>query len=1176
MSSANAEFPSLQLFTLLNIPIAFGPDSNAGSRARFKCGNWLGIFCLLSAVTMHPWALLSQSSASISGTVVDTTGAAVPEAQVVLKNAATNVEQSTITSSSGTYSLINVPPGNYLLEVKKTGFTTARATDVVLGVNQGANFNFTLSPGTVTQSVTVSGQAAAVETSTAELGTVINTRAVTDLPLNGRNFTELLELTPGVSPVSVGQNSGGGGGFAGQAVGTFTFPSVNGQRNRSNMFLLDGVNDLGSFIGNYNYQPIIDDIQEFKVQSHNDLAEFGQVTGGIINVVTRGGTNTLHGSAWEYLRNSAFDARNYFLTSVNPLRQNQFGVTVGGPVVIPHLYHGQNKTFFFFAYEGFRQSQTAQTAYTTPTSAQLGGDFSNLLTRGVIIYNPFTTAPDPNHPGEYTRQPFAGNIIPSNLINSAALLYAKTLFPAPNTSLPGGYNLIDTTPTTVDFDSFSGRIDQNFGQHDFLFGRISSSNQPSDGSAGYPGFANPGQIYGYNIAVHEVHTFGPTSILDVYFGRNLGDDLTQRNFPRAPSGFANSLISAGFSSAYLGGFLSQSAPLIPLIGVTGYLGPGTGDNNIQDTQIANTYEVGASYTKIINRHTIKFGGIYATNNSRSPISGASQATDTFQTSNLEQPTSPSGAATGDALASFLLGLPTSAQYRNVLETEHGGQEDGLFLQDQIQLTPRLTVNAGVRWDVAVWPIYGNTLANGQGYVGDIDLSNGTYLVSAIPPACSSTVGAPCIPGGTLPANVLQTPFGNRALHKTDSSNWQPRVGIAFRATPATSILAGYSRFYDEWNSVIQFSQNAGGNWPSVSELNQDTLNTTVPTSTLENPLSQGGGAVIQPPATPFSETAYYFDPRFKTPYTDQWNLQVEQSLGAGTILTIAYSGSHSTRLDLGGLYNTAEYPAPGDPAQVASRRQYPYITPTNYDKSSGNSNYNALQASVRRTLNHGLSYLVSYTWSKSIDLASSGSFGAEGTLLQNPYDPQADRSVSGFDLTNIISASSNYQLPIGRGQLLNLDNGIANSLLGGWSLNGVLTYTSGTPYSVTVNGDIANVGNTFVQANLVGNPIPSHQSAAEWINPAAFASPPAYNFGTFGRNALRSDAFKDLDVSVFKGFALPHETNIEFRAEAFNVLNDVVFAAPDSVVGDPTFGAVSETATGYNSRELQFALKFKF
>jgi hypothetical protein len=1141
---------------------------SACAASRAGRGALLAGFTLGTAAFLMPSSSLAQSSASVSGTVSDASGAVVPDANVVIQNTGTNVQQATVTSASGTYSLINVSPGDYTIAVTKTGFSTSTLTHVTLGVNQAASFNFTLNPGEVSQQVTVSAETSSVESTTSELGTVIATRAVNNLPLNGRNFTELLELTPGVSPVSVGQNSGGGGGFAGQAIGTFTFPSVNGARNRSNMFLLDGVTDLGSFIGNYNYQPIVDDIQEFKVQSHNDLAEFGQVTGGIVNVVTKSGTNQFHGSVWEFLRNSAFDARNYFLPSVNPLRQNQFGVAVGGPVLIPHFYNGRNKTFFFFTYEGYRQSQAAQSLLTTPTTAQLNGDFSADLAKGVAIYNPFSTAADPNSPGNYTRQPFAGNQIPQNLLSPAALLYAKTLFPAPNTAGQGGTNLIDTTPTKVNSESFTGRIDQSFGEHDLLFGRVSYYDQPSSGSADYPGFASLGDLHGYNIAIHEAHTFNPTTILEGYFGRNFGDDLTSVGFPNAPAGFANQLISAGFSSSYVGGFLSQTAPLIPLIGVAGYLGPGTGDNNLQDTQIANVYQFGGSLTKILGRNTIKVGGVYATNNSRSPISGASESTSAFQTSNLET------ASGGDALASFLLGLPTSAQRRDVVETLHHGSVDGAYIQDQIQLRRDLAINVGFRWDVSVWPIYGNSLTDGQGYVGDINLANGTYLVSAVPPACSSTVGAPCIPGGTLPANVIQTPFANRALHQTDFGNYQPRVGFAYHPLDKTSILGGYSRFYDEWNSVVQYSQNAGGNWPSVSELNQNTLNTTIPNATLQNPLGQGGGTVITPSATPFTQTAYYFDPYFKTPLTDQWNLQVEQGLGQTLVLSVDYVGSHSSRLDLGGLYNTAEFAGPGDAATVASRRQFPYITPTNYDKSTGNANFNALEASLKKSTSNGLTYLLSYTWSKAIDLASSGSFGSEGTLLQNPYNPRADRSVSGFDLRNNISASVNYELPIGTGKLIDIQNPIVNSLAGGWLVNGIATFHSGSPYSVTVNGDIANTGNTFVQADLVGSLAPVAGQKNDWFNPAAFASPSAGTFGTFPRNGLTSDSYKDFDVSAFKTFALPRETAIQFRAEAFNVLNNVVFATPDSTVGDPKFGFV--TSTGNTPRELQLALKLTF
>lgn len=294
-----------------------------------------------------------------------------------------------------------------------------------------------MNPGSTQQTVTVSANAVTVQTTTAELGTVITNKSVDNLPLNGRNFTQLLELTPGASRVSVAQNNAAGVDL--NPIGQFTFPAVNGQRNRSDMFYLDGANDLGSYKGTYNYEPIVDDIQEFKVQSQNDLAEFGGVTGGIVNVVTKSGTNQLHGSLWEFVRNSDFDARNFFQAKVNPLRQNQFGISTGGPVVLPHLYNGRNRTFFFFGYEGFRQSQTAQGLVNTATPAQIDGDFNNLLARGIQLYNPYSTAPDPAHPGQYLRNPFPNDQIPASELSPAAVLYAKTLFPTPSlTENPAG------------------------------------------------------------------------------------------------------------------------------------------------------------------------------------------------------------------------------------------------------------------------------------------------------------------------------------------------------------------------------------------------------------------------------------------------------------------------------------------------------------------------------------------------------------------------------------------------------------------------------------------------------------------------------------------------------------------------------------------------------------------
>jgi outer membrane receptor protein involved in Fe transport len=1124
---------------------------------------------LMGEITLLCRGYGQSASSAINGTITDKSAAQVPEARIILRNVDTNIQRVTSSGSSGTYSITDLSPGRYSLQVTKDGYATGEMTGIVLQVNQTATLDFRLTVGSLQQTLTVSANLSAVESTTSELGTVITTKSVNDLPLNGRNFTQLLTLTPGVSPISVAQNAAGGSGFGGLAVGAFTFPAVNGQRNRSNMFLLDGVNDLASFLGNYNYAPIIDDIQEFKVQSHNDLAEFGAVAGGIINVVTKSGTNVFHGSAWEFLRNEQLDARNFFLPTRNPLRQNQFGVAAGGPALLPHLYNGRNRTFYFFAYEGFRQSQEAQSIVRVPTAAQLTGDFSSLLSQGIQIYNPFSTRPDPLHPGAFQRDPFQGNIIPQNLLSPAAELYA-TLFPPAGPPLPGG-NLYDTTRTLLNQDSYTGRMDQNFGSHDSMLGRVSYFSESSSGSAGYPGALKQIAIDGWNASVQESHVFGQSAVLNVHFGRNLGSDTAALVFPNAPANFTSSLINAGFSPKFIANFTAFPGAVIPSSAIAGYAS--TSAYNGQTEQLANTYEYGGDFTKVLNRHTIKVGYIYSTENFVGPVYAAGESFSSFQTSNLENPQGPSGAGTGDGLASFLLGIPTGSFWRDALVTEHGGAIQGGYVQDQYKVTPRLSLNIGVRYDLSKWPVYGS-LANGSGYVGDLDLSNGTYLISAVPPACSPSRGAPCMPNGVLPANVSVTTNSDRSLHYSDYGNWQGRLGIAYRLHDATSVRAGYGRFYDEWNGVSQTAQNIGGTWPSVGAVNINLQNQNIPSATIGDPLGFGASGLLYPPNTPFGSPSYYYDPHLRTPYVDNWNLELDQQLSSSTTLSIAYVGSHSGRLDLGGLHNTAEFPGPGDTATVASRSPWPYITPTNYDTSAGNSNYNALQVKLNRTTHKGLTYLLSYTWSKSIDLACSGNYGAEGCELQNAYNPQGDRSVSGFDLTNSFSGSFIYDLPFGTGRAFNPSNKIMSYLADGWQVNAIVILYSGVPYDVTYQGDLANTGNTFVRANLAGNPTPGNRTPAEWINTDAFAIPPPYTFGDLGRNSLRSDWYRNLDCSLFRRFPLGDRFQLEFRAEAFNATNSVVFAAPANVINATGFGVVTSTAN--TPRQLQVALKLVF
>lgn len=1118
-------------------------------------------------LTFPSIALNQEAAGNINGTITDATGAIVPGATVTLTNVDKNVSRDTVSNDSGIYGFVDVLPGPYTLRISKPGFNTVNQPKFIVYVNQTATYNFTLAVGSTQQEVTVEAAAIQVQASTAELGTVINTQAVNDLPLNGRNFTQLLTLTPGAAPVSVAQNAGGGGGFAGNAIGSFSFPALNGQRNRSNMFLLDGINDLGSFIGNYNFEPIVDTVQEFKVQSHNDEAEFGQAVGGLVNVVTASGTNTFHGSLWEYLRNSALDARNYFLASVNPLRQNQFGLAGGGPVWIPKVYNGKNRTFFYGGYEGFRQSQSAQTLGLTATQAELNGNFSAVSNQ---LYNPFTTRPDPNSPGSYIRTPFAGNIIPSSLLSPAALLYATTLFPpAVNTGVVGT-NVVDNTPHRVNQDSYQGRIDQTFGEHDVLFGRISYFNQSVSQTAGFPGALNTVALDGWNWALHETHTFNPTTVLELHFGRNWGDDLIAKTFPNAPANFPSQLEQLGFSPNFIGNFRNGYGPFIPLIQISGYIS--TGGNQLQDTRIADIWAFGGDFTKIFNKHTFKFGVSAATDNTRSPIFGASEI---FQSTQTQNPENANG--TGNALASFLLGGPYNAQRRNVLETEHNGWIDGVYIQDQWKVTQRLTLNIGFRYDVTLWPVYG-TPGTPDFYVGDYNLNNGTYIITAKPNACSPVQGFPCLPGGTLPQNVLVTPRYNYAIFHNDYGDWQGRFGLAYRLKNKTVIRGGYGRFYDSWNSVIQLAQNYEGNWPDVGQLIANNLNNPGGTSaSMGDPFNLGSSGVVYPAATPFNQVNWFVDPTaYKMPYSDQWNIGVEQQLGQNTVLSLMYVGSHDLQLNLGGYRNTAVTPGPGDAAVVASRQPYPYITPTFYDQSIGQSKYNAFQFRLQQRSTKGLAYLISYTYSKSMDVACSGSFGAEGCEVQNPYNINAERSVSGFDLPNIFSASVVYQIPLGTGRSYSTGHKALDYILGNWDINGIVSYYSGVPFDVTTsNGDIANTGNVTERANLVlKNPYPANQGATEWINPAAFATPPNYTFGTLGRNSLRSEATKNLDLSIIRRFPFKERYAFEFRAESFNLTNTPVFNTPNNVIGNPNLGVV--TSTRNVERELQFALKFQY
>ena len=1137
-----------------------------------KVGTFAALFvALLLALPAKSFAQLS--TATVNGIVTDSSGAAIPGAKIALRNIQTSVENTTVSNNAGAYSFFNVTPGEYSLEVTAQAFGPKQVPSLTLAVSQVATINFSLVVGTQNSTVTVQGATPQLQTSGANLGTVISTQQVNDLPLNGRNFTELLILTPGVSPVNTGQN--GQSWLSSAAVGsTQLFPDVNGQTSRSDYFFTDGLNNYGAFISTYAVPPIIDAIQEFKIVSHTDSAEFGSVLGGVIDVTTKSGTNSLHGSAWEYARKDIFDARSFFLPTTvakTPYTQNQFGGSIGGPVIIPKLYHGKNKTFFFGAYQGFRYSQISNTPLHVPTATELAGDLSDWPTQ---IYNPFTTRPDPANPGQYISDPFPGNQVPQSLIQQNLTAYAEFAYPkAGNVFDSSGDNALDTTPLTQNQNEWTVRIDQKIGANDSAFFRYSALNSTSVASAGLPNDPSTTELPARNWGASYTHVFTPSLVLQGQFSHTTMPNTSQNFFTQSTTDIAKTL---NFDPAFTTGLVaSQNNVVLPAMSISGYAtNPG---DYVNTNELTNSWEYSGSVEKTLGTHTLHFGGGFTT---MTFASTTAFPIEMFAAQNTADPNPADTVNAGSPLASFLLGVPNGYELsNNAVGTRFGGVID-FYAQDSWKVTSKLTLNYGLRYDITFIPPIGKnslTKFHGGESIGDYDFANGTYVVQKLPPSCSSAGIAPCIPGGVLPDHVVVSPNGKIAQNNYD--NFGPRVGFAYQLGTKSVVKGAFGIVYDNWAAYTQTGQNIVGTWPDVgyaaaSNLNLPSSASATPTITAIDPFGTGGAGGLLPAATPFNQVTFFYDPHRRNPMSDQWNFGVERELDSNTVATLNYVGMVSHRLDVGGFYNTALTPGPGDPQ---SRSLYPYAAPTLYDHAAGYANYNALQASVVRRFSQGWSYSVAYTWSKTMNVGTDGWYGSEGGVPQDPYAPAAfgSYSVAGFDLTNVLALSTLYQVPLGRGQKFSTGNGALDYVLGNWQINNIFTAHSGAPFTPVISSDIANTGNSgYEHMDLIGNPGGPKQ-ASEWFNTAAYAVPAGYTYGTASRNSLRTNGYFDLDTSLFRTFPIGGERQFEFRAEAFNLLNHPVLGTPNTDYNSgPLFGTINYTAS--TARELQLALKFLF
>jgi len=1097
-----------------------------------------------------------------NGTVTDPAGAAVPGATVVLRNTATNLETAATSNSSGLFTFVNVQPGAYTLTVRHPGFKAARA-EFAVGVNQTVTQDMSLAIGQVNETVMVEAQAELIQQSSAELGSVVPQKAVQDLPLNGRNFTQLLTLTPGATPVSTSQGASIGtndGNTVALPQSGFSNPSIHGQWNRSSIYFLDGIINTDFRTTTYTLLPEVDLIQEFKVQSHNDKAEYGGVAGGIINVVSKSGTNELHGSAFEFVRNDFFNARDTFAegkrNSPFPFRQNQFGATVSGPIF-------KNKTFFSGGYDGWRYSKPIGTLIRVPTADEIAGDFSHsIIARN--IYDPATTAPDPNNGSLLVRQPFPGNIIPSSRISPMVQGFIKTYFAPPNYSDPT-YNAIVSDPQVNTDNGWQAKIDHQFNTNNSAWFRYSSmrTNQvtPASNVQGNTFFMDA-----RNFGGGFVHLFSPSLMLDVRGG------FASRPFTL--TSYSQTGLSAAASLGFAGLDQFQAANISL---ATPWGGAGVGNSQPRGNPV---WSVSPNLSWIRGNHSIKTGVEWIDVNRLQIAPGL---TYTFADDATAHPQLPG--KSGVSLASALLGLPSS--YSGTQAAASKIDFDiavwGVYVQDEWKVTPRLTVTTGLRYD------HVNHVDRHAGMNNGPNLATGNWEIGGgvLPPSCNQAGIAPCIPGNGL----QDVPFSDHIVIAADKDRWRhaewdelgPRVSLAWRISEKTVLRTGYGLFFDALPAQSQTYQNSLNQWPYSAGFNNTANRIGDPLAHIED--LQGQFPKPLPTASPWTiSPTYYSAPDRQDARSHQWNLEIQRQISESMMVSAAYVGSANRKVDVNGLANTAVTPGPGTTAQVNSRKPYPYMGVFYYDNSIGSANYNAFEAKFERRFSAGLHTLVSYTWSKTIDTGSSGWYSAENgpggsSAFQNYYDLNGSRSVSSYDIPQFLSISMTYELPLGHGKQL-LNSGLAAWILGNWETNLITQVRSGQPYNLTVTGDVANIGNNstrnYARPNLVGDPYLDHPTDAQWFNTAAFAIP-SFTYGNFGRNVLRSSNVKTVDFSLFKKFPLGSEPrrHLEFRAEAFNALNIQNYAAPSgTTIGIAGAGRVTTLAT--LPRTLQLGIRLEF
>ena len=1096
-------------------------------------------------VAIASFPSFGQVRASLHGRVSDPSGATVGDAGVELTETTTNIHRRTTTSTSGDYVFGDLNPGDYQVEVVASGFLKSNLSHVYLAVGQTANVDLKLKVGSDQQSLTVSAAPPAFQSQTSNIQTNIPEKAVVAMPLNSRNFVQLATLAPGVAlpPGTV-------------------LPRINGGRPRTNEYLYDGISALQPEPGQVVFFPIIDDIQEFTVEANNVSAEFGRFNGGVVNVATRSGSNEIHGSLYDFFRNEALNARNYFSTSGRKpeYRRNLYGASLGAPIL-------RDRLFVFAGYQGVKQLIGVTRISTVPTLYERQGIFTGVAP----IYYPATTTVVN---GKFVRQEFPNDVINVPLDPAAVALLSRIPEPTNLTATSNNY-----TRTANDADhqnQFDIRVDGALTDRDRAFGRYSyfhDVEQPvtpfPDGSGaltgaviGTGGVLGLSNVLGQQAVLSETHTFSDHLLNDLRLGYTR----------RGNSSVGISLGDTASSALGIPGIPTNAAfnNVLPLFSITGFQQLGSSANTSSQFQ-TGVWELVDGLSYIHGRHTVK-GGIdfrWYQLNAVAPPNPTGAFAFTVTGTNQQGVT-----GTGNAFASFLLGQVDNFQI-DLQESKirPRDQIQEFYLQDDWRVSNRLILNLGARWTLH----HPSTELNDQGAVFNLGTQQLDYL------------------------GKNEFPRSARELHY---DNVAPRIGFAFMMTPKTLVRSGYGIvFIDQSGITTPFTTPQ---FPFIQNVQQRTLDNVNAAFALS-----GGPSVAPIPLTPdagLGQSVYTANRESGSGYSQQWNLAVQRQITNNLSFEVAYVGSHIVHVGIPdsnlnqltveqlaqGSSLLTQVPSPyfgqlprsssiGGPTVSAAQLLKPYprfLNVATYRNNTGSTVYHAVEAKLEQRFSHGLYLLLGYTHSKLIDSASAvfsttvlSSPNSNSLVAADTFRPALERDSSNGDMPNVTSISAIYELPTGRGHRL-ASSGIMDKFFGGWALNVITLLQSGMPVTVTqATNSNSFAGFSLQRPTIIGNPtLPSDQrTSAKYFNTSAFTTTPQFAIGNASRNPVRGPTYRDFDLALVKHTKLSERTDLEFRAEIFDVTNTPAFAQPNGSFGSTAFGSINATVT--DPRVVQFALR---